>query len=116
MKTTWILFVTLTLPVFAQPASTTTMSSPERIKQFTQLPDWKGIWRSVGSSALLEAESGVQMFKPGNRNHPPYNAQWEATYQTNLVRAEHQGDAKFPNPLVDSHTLCLLYTSDAADE
>jgi len=110
MKTTCLFLLGLTIPALAQTASPqtpfpATMSSAERVKEIAQLPDWKGIWRTSGSSALLEAESGVQMFKPGNRDHPPYNTEWEAKYQTNLVRAEHQGDASFANPLVDSHTL-----------
>jgi hypothetical protein len=106
IKTKSFIFLTLMVSVAVQAAfAQATLNSPDRLKQFAPLPDWKGIWRTVGSSALLEKESGVQMFKPGNRNHPPYNAEWEAKYQANLVRAEHQGDLSYPNPLVDSHTV-----------
>jgi hypothetical protein len=69
-----------------------------------KLPDWSGVWRTKGSPALLSVENG-RMFSPGTRDHPPYNAEWEKKYTENLVRAEHQGDANYPNPLVDPHTL-----------
>jgi len=92
----------LTFPMAASAQATA--NSPDRLKAFSQLPDWTGIWRSRGA-ALLETEGPVQIFKAGNRDHPPYNSEWEAAYQTNLVRAEHQGDLSYPNPLVDSHTV-----------
>jgi hypothetical protein len=82
----------------------TTVNSPARLKTFSSLPDWNGIWRLKGSPALLDVENG-KSFVPGTRDHPPYKADWEAKYQVDLVRAEHQGDANFPNPLVDTHTV-----------
>jgi hypothetical protein len=101
MRRLALLFV-LAMPMVA-PAQTTP-NSPDRLQDFAKLPDWTGIWRTR-AAALLETEAPVQMFKAGNRDHPPYNAEWEATYEANLVRAEHQGDLNYPNPLVDSHTL-----------
>jgi hypothetical protein len=82
----------------------TTPNSPARMAAYSKLPDWSGLWRIKGSPALLDVENG-RSFTPGNRDHPPYKPEWEARYQTDLVRAEHQGDASYPNPLVDSHTL-----------
>jgi hypothetical protein len=82
----------------------TTPNSPVRMTAYSKLPDWSGLWRIKGSPALLDVENG-RSFTPGNRDHPPYKPEWEARYQTDLVRAEHQGDASYPNPLVDSHTL-----------
>lgn len=87
-------------PALAQ----TTANSAARIETFSKLPDWSGLWRLKGSPGLLDVENG-RSFVPGNRDHPPYNPEWEAKYQSDLVRAEHQGDASFQNPLVDSHTL-----------
>ena len=82
----------------------TTPNSSARLEAYSKLPDWSGLWRLKGSPGLLDVENG-RSFTPGNRDHPPYKPDWEARYQTDLVRAEHQGDASYPNPLVDSHTL-----------
>ena len=62
------------------------------------------MWRLKGSPALLDVEDG-KSFVPGVRDHPPYKPDWEEKYKVDLVRAEHQGDPKFPNPLVDTHTV-----------
>jgi hypothetical protein len=90
--------------LFASAVAQTTANSPARLDKFSKLPDWSGIWSLKGSPALLDVENG-QPFAPGARDHPPYNAEWEAKYQADLIRAEHQGDANFPNPLVDTHTI-----------
>jgi hypothetical protein len=82
----------------------TTPNSQARIDAYSKLPDWSGLWRLKGSPGLLDVENG-RSFTPGNRDHPPYKPDWETKYQVDLVRAEHQGDANYPNPLVDSHTL-----------
>ncbi len=81
-----------------------TVNAQPRLDKFSKLPDWSGIWRLKGSPALLDTENG-KSFIPGVRDHPPYNAEWEAKYKVDLVRAEHQGDANYPNPLVDTHTI-----------
>src|SRR5579871_5266312 len=94
----------LPLLSFESALAQTTANSAARIETFSKLPDWSGLWRLKGSPGLLDVENG-RAFVPGNRDHPPYNPEWEAKYESDLVRAEHQGDANFPNPLVDSHTL-----------
>src|SRR2546423_12289501 len=85
-------------------AAQTTVNAPSRLQTFSKLPDWGGIWRLKGSPALLDVENG-KSFVAGTRDHPPYKPDWEARYQMDLVRAEHQGDANYPNPLVDTHTV-----------
>lgn len=82
----------------------TTLNLPARLGTFSKLPDWSGVWRLKGSPALYDVENG-QSFVPGVRDHPPYKPDWEAKYEVDLVRAEHQGDPHYPNPLVDSHTV-----------
>jgi hypothetical protein len=84
-------------------AAQTTANSPARLEALSKLPDWSGLWRLKGSPGLLDVENG-RAFTPGSRDHPPYKPDWEARYTADLVRGEHQGDAGFPNPLVDSHT------------
>ena len=79
-------------------------NSTARLEKFSNLPDWNGLWRLKGSPALLDVEDG-KAFVPGTRDYPPYNAEWEAKYQADLVRAEHQADATYPDPIVDTHTV-----------
>ena len=88
----------------ASAEAQTTANSPARLEKFSKLPDWSGLWSLKVSPALLDVENG-KPFVPGARDLPPYNAEWEAKYQEDLIRAEHQGDANFPNPLVDTHTI-----------
>ena len=90
--------------LFETAIAQTTANSPARLGTFSKLPDWSGVWRLKGSPALLEVEDG-KSFVPGVRDHPPYKPDWEEKYKVDLVRAEHQGDANFPNPLVDTHTV-----------
>lgn len=83
--------------------STVSLLSISSVFAQSTLPNWSGVWRTKGSPALLSVENG-RMFIPGVRDNPPYNAEWEKKYTENLVRAEHQGDPKYPDPLVDPHT------------
>jgi hypothetical protein len=85
-------------------AAAQTVNGQPRLSAFSKLPDWSGLWRLKGSPALLDVEDG-KSFVPGVRDNPPYNAEWEAKYKVDLVRAEHQGDPNYPNPLVDTHTV-----------
>ena len=50
------------------------------------LPDWSGVWRMVGGTVFDRASATGEggALSPGRREHPPYNAEWEATYQRNL--------------------------------
>jgi hypothetical protein len=92
-------FMSLACVAAQAPSATAT-----RAAEPSKLPDWSGVWRLKGSPALLDVEDG-KSFVPGVRDHPPYKPDWEEKYKVDLVRAEHQGDPKFPNPLVDTHTV-----------
>jgi hypothetical protein len=94
-------FLLLTVPPAVAQSSP---ASPARAQQFSKLPDWSGVWRLKGSPALLDVEDG-KSFVPGVRDHPPYKPDWEEKYKVDLIRAEHQGDPDYPNPLVDTHTV-----------
>jgi len=63
------------------------------------LPDWGGIWQMIGPtvfdrSTVVPADGRAG--RPGVREHPPYNAEWEAKYAANIERVS-QG--LFPDPL-----------------
>jgi hypothetical protein len=68
------------------------------------LPDWSGVWHAAGSVALISTDQG-RLFVPGTRDHPPLAALYEREYSRDLVRAEHQGDPRFPDSLTDTNTL-----------
>jgi len=63
------------------------------------LPDWGGVWQMIGPTvfdrATVEPPDG-RAGRPGVREHPPYNAEWEAKYLENIDRVR-QG--RFPDPL-----------------
>jgi hypothetical protein len=99
-----IILVSVPLLLSHAALAQTQLNSPERLGQFAKLPDWSGVWRLVGSPALLDVEDG-KSFEPGIRDHPPYNEEWEAKYTADLVRAEHQGDPNYPDQIADTHTV-----------
>ena len=80
---TVLLVIAPFLSLESAPAQTT-MNSPARLEQLSKLPDWSGVWRLKGSPALLDVEN-ARSFAPGTRDHPPYNAEWEAKYKENLT-------------------------------
>ena len=90
----------------AAPLSAQAMSK-EMLEQYAKLPDWSGVWKLNGTAALLE-RGDLKTFAKGNRDHPPYNAEWEARYVANIARAEDQGNQTSANPIIDSHTVYCL--------
>jgi hypothetical protein len=66
--------------VFAQAAQ-----SPS-ILPYDKLPDWSGAWQMQGGTifdrATQTGEGGSTTV--GVREHPPYNAEWEAIYRKNV--------------------------------
>jgi hypothetical protein len=52
-----------------------------------KLPDWSGAWSMQGGTVFDRATQTGQggSITPGVREHPPYNAEWEATYAKNLA-------------------------------
>ena len=62
------------------------------------LPDWSGVWRMVGGTVFDRASSTGEggALSPGQRGHPPYNAEWEAIYQRNLNLKDQR---LFPDPI-----------------
>lgn len=63
---------------------------------FGDLPDWSGVWQMIGGTvfdqATREGEGGSTT--PGVREHPPYNAEWEAMYREHLALRDQQ---RFPD-------------------
>src|SRR5471032_802000 len=63
------------------------------------LPDWSGAWQMIGptifDAATVEPKNG-RAGDAGVRERPPYNAEWEATYQKNI---EQIRKGLFPDPI-----------------
>lgn len=63
------------------------------------LPDWSGIWQMIGptifDAASVEPKNG-RAGDPGVREHPPYNAEWEAIYLKNIEQVKK---GLFPDPV-----------------
>src|SRR5688572_27373844 len=76
-----------------------TLFAPVSLAQ-DALPDWSGVWSMQGGTVFDRAtqtgEGGTTT--PGVREHPPYNAEYEAKYQANLALRD-KGILPDPNSL-----------------
>jgi hypothetical protein len=56
------------------------------IVPFDKLPDWSGAWQMQGGTVFDRATQTGEgaVLTPGVREHPPYNAEWEAIYKKHL--------------------------------
>jgi hypothetical protein len=70
----------------AAAASSSSSSSAKAVAS-DKLPDWSGAWAMVGGTVFDTAtQTGTGgSVTPGVREHPPYNAEWEAIYGKNLA-------------------------------
>ena len=68
-------------------------------------PDWSGVWAMNGGTIFdRDTQTGQGgSTTPGVREHPPYNAEWEAKYQANLALRDA---GVFPDP----NSLCGIPT------
>jgi hypothetical protein len=60
-----------------------------RTPSFDELPDWSGVWESVGGTTLDQATADPKGAKSGTawaREHPPYNDEWEKKYLANIAK------------------------------
>jgi hypothetical protein len=65
------------------------LSQAERAKIMAGLPNWSGLWNPVGGLIFDPSTAdpkGNNAQQPGDREHPPFNAEWEAKYQAKLDR------------------------------
>jgi hypothetical protein len=68
---------------------------------YERLPDWSGVWQMQGGTIFDRATQTGQggSTSVGVREHPPYNAEWEAIYSKNV-------DMRDKNLLPDVITNC----------
>jgi hypothetical protein len=64
------------------------------------LPDWRGIWGAAGGPIFGDPAAGLAAFDSPDRDHPPYNPEWEARYQAALA-------ARARGEVVDPVVKCL---------
>jgi hypothetical protein len=79
------------------------LAHADRVKAFAGLPDWSGLWNPVGTLIFDLATAdpkGATAQQPGDRIHPPYNAEWEAKYKAKL-------DRTLAGYFTDAITTCL---------
>jgi hypothetical protein len=67
------------------------------VVSYDKLPDWSGVWAMQGGTVFDRATQTGEggSVTPGVREHPPYNAEWEAIYKKNL---ELRDKALLPDP------------------
>src|ERR1700730_17704410 len=86
------LAVSCALPALAQQGGVTPFgrAKEERVKAMSALPNWSGLWNPVGGLIFDPATAdpkGNNAQRPGDREHPPYNAEGEAKYRAKLAHA-----------------------------
>jgi hypothetical protein len=69
-------------------------NSSERVRAFAKMPDWSGVWAqfNAGPTGLPEDPVELKAFIAAVRQHPPYNAEWEAKSQALKVARASQPD------------------------
>jgi hypothetical protein len=106
-----------TLLVVALLASASTVhagvNSTARLRALAKMQDWSGMWEVDGSPGTLEPQPVGSGGPPGAsappgfgaapamRDHPPYNAEWEAKY-----RALFEGDPEIRAGKNTNHKYC----------
>jgi hypothetical protein len=76
--------------VWLVPGAVFAQNAPATLRPFDSLPDWSGAWSMVGGTVF---DRGTQTgdggaTSVGVREHPPYNAEWEAIYKSHLERRD----------------------------
>ena len=70
----------------------------------SELPDWGGIWQMTSNTVFDQATvdpPGGSSNRPGTREYPPYNEEWEAKYAANR---ELVSQGNFPDPITTCGT------------
>ena len=84
--------------LLAQSAMAAAANAPAfKMPSYDELPDWGGVWESVGGTTFDLATAdpkGVRAGTAGARQHPPYNAVWEKKYLDNIA---HVADGTLPD-------------------
>ena len=96
--------LTVLATLFILPGGASAQLSEAYLTPYEDLPDWNGVWQMIGSTIFDHATvepPGVRSGRPGVREHPPYNDQWEAKY---LVNIENVRRDRFPDPLTTCGT------------
>ena len=77
----------LTLSLLLVPGLTFGQAGQTPVPAYDKLPDWSGAWSMMGGTVFDRATQTGQggAITAGVRSHPPYNAEWEAAYRTNLA-------------------------------
>jgi hypothetical protein len=90
-------------PALAQQKGVTPfgLSQADRTKAIATLPNWSGLWNPVGGLIFDPSTAdpkGNNAQQPGDREHPPYNAEWEAKYKAKL---DHTLAGYFTDPITN---------------
>ena len=73
--------------VLASAPAHAAQNSPARVKAFSKLPNWSGMWVANGIEAEVSGhfkDNDKEFLKLQFAGHPPYNAKWEAEYQKRI--------------------------------
>jgi hypothetical protein len=84
-----VLTACLSSPALSQHNGVTPfgLTEADRAKVMAARPNWSGLWGPVGGLVFDPGTAdpkGNNAQQPGDREHPPYNAEWEAIYRAKL--------------------------------
>jgi hypothetical protein len=86
------------MKLFGAACAVILLSGAPVLGQNRDLPNWTGPWQMMGGTVFDRAtqtgEGGA--LSVGVREHPPYNAEWEARYQRNLALRDKE---MLPDPI-----------------
>ncbi len=94
--------LTILAVLFFLPGAAIAQPSEAYVTPDQDLPNWSGIWQMIGPTIFDRATvepPDARAGRPGVREHPPYNVQWEAKYLANIEKVRRD---RFPDPL----TIC----------
>ena len=93
-KTTIAILLGLSVSLVLAPSLSYGQAST--LTPFDKLPDWSGVWAMQGGTVFDRATQTGEggSISIGVREHPPYNAEWEAMYAANLRLRD---DNRFPD-------------------
>src|SRR5262245_51861703 len=101
-RTVYGVCIAVTLALLSVPGVMFGQSGqPSAVQSYDKLPDWSGVWAMQGGTVFDRAtQTGTGgSVNVGVREHPPYNAEWEAIYKSHL-------DLRDKNLFPDTQTNC----------
>ena len=84
-------FRALAAPAADPPITPMGLPQADRAKILATMPNWSGTWMPIGRGYFDESTVDpptATTINPGDREHPPYNKEWEAKYRAIIDKSK----------------------------